>query len=841
MSWIEKARNAFRGQKKDAISIKEITVTEPIDEEPSVESKLSASQSTSHKLEMTPVSIRRQRISDWKNAIEAATNPSSPSFHSLDELYKSLLLDNHLVGVMESRVYKILQSKFKIVNKKTGEENEDLKILFQQSWFKQYLKLSIMSVFTGCSVIELFELDADGHLKEINQIPKSHVNPYKGLILKRIGDTKGWDYKNSRLKNYYIQISKSDNLGVLADLAPILLVKKLATGSWADFVEKYGIPPRYVTTDNLTKARQQDLANMLKNMISAHYAVLQGNETLQTLNTNTSDVHEVFDKLIERCNSEITKRILGSTGTVDEKAFVGSTLVHQEVANFRHEADKERERDLVNKELIPRLKKISTIYAPLENHTFIWDDSSEMSRTEYIESVVKIAPYFEIDAAAFQERTGLPILFKKGQITTQKKKNSVTSGILAEMYGEAAHGHNYNILATTTNLLKFFEELILKVFKGSAFTVATDLHFGISEHLIETIELPIAESGAIGLKDTGFYANLQSNLFQFGAAKSFTEQFELSNLLTDENGNLRKFADFKKEALKLHPTYNVTWLNTEYNTAQSTAQMASQWRDIELEKDLYDLEFITAGDEDVRAEHALYDGIVRPVDDDFWNKHLPPLDWECRCDKLQVGKGNNPITSDEDIAKLPKVKEQFAFNAGKEEIIFNDKHPYMQNLNTKTIRKLKGVGDYGLMDANSIYDKKNLTNNDLDNFSQKSEASDWWNGLKGDNDSFIQNTKLNSTTDFEVNINDDAINKVLNANGQKWKFANHITDTMKNPTEVYSDQKGNYALIKYYNSRVIKVDIKNVDGELNFKNVTEYTQQNIDSERKGLLMFAKRR
>jgi hypothetical protein len=37
----------------------------------------------------------------------------------------------------------------------------------------------------------------------------------------------------------------------------------------------------------------------------------------------------VFDKMIERCNSEIAKLILNQTGTTDEKSFVGSAEVHE--------------------------------------------------------------------------------------------------------------------------------------------------------------------------------------------------------------------------------------------------------------------------------------------------------------------------------------------------------------------------------------------------------------------------------------------------------------------------------------------------------------------------------
>ena len=42
-------------------------------------------------------------------------------------------------------------------------------------------------------------------------------------------------------------------------------------------------------------------------------------------------------------------------------------------------------------------------------------------------------------------------------------------------------------------------------------------------------------------------------------------------------------------------------------------------------------QYVTAGDERVRPEHAALDGIIKPLDDPFWAKHWPPKDFNCRC------------------------------------------------------------------------------------------------------------------------------------------------------------------------------------------------------------------
>ena len=55
-------------------------------------------------------------LNDWKDAVALATDPENPSFLFLADLYENLKLDSHLVSVIESRVLRVLRSKFVFVN-----------------------------------------------------------------------------------------------------------------------------------------------------------------------------------------------------------------------------------------------------------------------------------------------------------------------------------------------------------------------------------------------------------------------------------------------------------------------------------------------------------------------------------------------------------------------------------------------------------------------------------------------------------------------------------------------------------------------------------------------------
>ncbi len=70
-----------------------------------------------------------------------------------------------------------------------------------------------------------------------------------------------------------------------------------------------------------------------------------------------------------------------------------------------------------------------------------------------------------------------------------------------------------------------------------------------------------------------------------------------------------------------------------YDTNIRSAHMAGKWSKIQQTKARRPyLEYLTAGDTKVRAEHRVWDHLILPVDDPFWKTHTPLNGWGCRCD-----------------------------------------------------------------------------------------------------------------------------------------------------------------------------------------------------------------
>lgn len=363
-------------------------------------------------LEQGSVLHDQQTIKKWKAAVMGATDANNPEYTALAQLYRNLLLDGHTVANIESRLLRVQRSKFVLKNAK-GEEVPEVKFLLETPWFEQFIGAALNTKFSGFRVLELWELNDKLELTTCGVIPMEHINPVKGHILKAPGDTSGWSYREGPLAPYYLQVGNQKEIGMLADLAPLILAKKLGLGSWLNFIEKFGVPGILATTDNFTTQRAQDLFDMLMAYKSNNVAVLQSNETFTLTPAQGQDPHNVFNELVKRVNSEISKRILGQDGTTDNKdasGTYGSLKILQGVADDRHESDKLFIQYIINTELLPKLQLISSAYAPLKDLVFDWDESEQMDNNTYIKNVVDLTHAgFVVDHEVVAEKTGIPI------------------------------------------------------------------------------------------------------------------------------------------------------------------------------------------------------------------------------------------------------------------------------------------------------------------------------------------------------------------------------------------------------------------------------------------------
>jgi SPP1 gp7 family putative phage head morphogenesis protein len=175
--------------------------------------------------------------------------------------------------------------------------------------------------------------------------------------------------------------------------------------------------------------------------------------------------------------------------------------------------------------------------------------------------------------------------------------------------------------------------------------------------------------------DTDTLRHLQENVWYFSAAKNYQELLSLQNALKD-GSRIRSFNEFERIARQLDDTYNSRWLRAEHRHAIAASQAAARWNDFVRDKDdVQNLRYEAVMDMNTRPEHADLNGVVKPVDDPFWDTFMPPNGHGCRCEAVQAAGSKYKVTPDKNIRK-PSVSELFRRNFGKDRIVYPPKHPY---------------------------------------------------------------------------------------------------------------------------------------------------------------------
>ncbi len=174
--------------------------------------------------------------------------------------------------------------------------------------------------------------------------------------------------------------------------------------------------------------------------------------------------------------------------------------------------------------------------------------------------------------------------------------------------------------------------------------------------------------------DYKMLAHLEQNVYWFSGAKNYHQVVEMNAALRDGD-RILTFEEFRKKAAGIHQKYNANYLSAEYGHAIGSSQMARRWVDIEEARETHPLlKYETVGDSRVRDEHKLMNGVVKPIDDKFWDTWYPPNGWNCRCDVVQLTSGK--VTEDSKVIPPDDVPAIFKINTAKKGMLYPPKHPY---------------------------------------------------------------------------------------------------------------------------------------------------------------------
>lgn len=620
-----------------------------------------------------PTNFTSKTIDDWVTAVMAATATDDPRRGLLMRFFASLKLDLHLLSCIDGRILPIQCAPFKLVDKSKNEDEEAHK-LFEKPWFLDLIKLICNHVFEGTKLIEMIELNDKGELNCVTEIPQSNFLPVKGIVVKEEYDTNGVSYKQGAYANYYVQIGNDYTLGMLNELAMIVLAKKLGLGSWMSYIEKFGVPAIFVVTDRMDDGRAKELFKMLQAFRSNHFGILKGSEKVEIPKDTNSDGYQSFDKLNLFCDSQMSKRILGGTGITDEKSFVGAAEIHERQLKYRIQVDKLILKFYMNEEIMPRLVKLSSVYAPLANLTFEWDETETLTLKEKIQAVKDLATSFDFDPEELAKLTGLPIItvketIKKVEEAQKKKPNASVAG--ARNYSLApfaflspSHsGEGFGVRSATWDAA--ISRLADQIWNGEVSPSDLDRDLVLKNYA----SLNKAAEAAWG---DGYYTDeitrkMRDNLMSFAGAKSYNTM----SVLNDLRKTVANKESFISEAKLIINKHNETWLNTEAKFAANKTSTAKDFKQYLNDVDIYpNLKVRTMQDENVRETHAANEGVVMPVNN---VKYAPPFDPGCRCWLEQT---TDPVTKH----GLTNINPKWATNPYPGGQLFSDENSYKASI-----------------------------------------------------------------------------------------------------------------------------------------------------------------
>ena len=352
----------------------------------------------------------RAEIKKWRQAIAAATDISSPRPYILQDLYDNLMSDGHLLSQIGLRKAATLCSSFSIIDKKSGEPVPEKTELLQGEWFYNLMDNALDSILRGYTLQELI----DPSKMQFGMIPRRNVIPSKNMVLFEAGGDKGIDYSVGYEKTL-IHCSKADDLGLMMHLCGLLIWKRNAMQSWAEFSEKFGMPLITATTNKVSKSDIANIEAMLRALGEAAQAVLPEGTTIDIKAFAGSDSFNVYDKQIERINGELSKPLTGGTGSTDQKAFVGSAQVHERNLDDKIAvSDKRLLQFIVNDQLLPLMQLWGWNVNP-ETDKFVFDASFGLTVKEHWDVVAGVLNVFDVDEKWISKTFNVPITGVKNE------------------------------------------------------------------------------------------------------------------------------------------------------------------------------------------------------------------------------------------------------------------------------------------------------------------------------------------------------------------------------------------------------------------------------------------
>ncbi len=736
----------------------------------------------------------RKEMKHWLMAKNAAKDPEQPRRKLLMDFIDEVLDDAFIYGRLETRTLRILNKDFNI--KVDDEIDDDLKKLFEKSWFRFYIRASHESNYFGYSLPFVNKFDEEGMIKEMDLVFRDHIVPEKCEILKNLYDQKGVDFSQPPYTRTSIFINHKNFLGLLNKIIPLYVFKKHSWQNWDEFEEKFGLPMRIAKTASTDPRVLKEIDKWLKELGSSARARFPVDTELEIKESNSRDAYQVFNEKRKACNEEIGSLIDGHMeATKDTGSRAKADSMIESTQDLITANDAKFVKTSVNEQLIPMLIELG--YPLPENTEFEWNENTKLDpkeRLEIFKGVKKLGHNVSKDQIKRELDVELEDAPPPDNSNTPPNNRIANFNPPHSVHNCGAHPDDYRLTVYNSNYDLSEDELSLlrAVMKGS-------VNWNYKEFLHHHQELLKGLREGIGLVDTSFDADghkmqaiMRTSIHRFGHDKTVAEVWQLNDIVRTS----KDFSEVKERALKLFPNYKLHWLKTEYQQAFAASQMGARWQEWVENIDIAPYwKYVSVLDEKVRDSHKALHGKVFRKDDPESAKYLPPIEFNCRCDAEEeldnydgeVSNFSDAIASDPDLWERMQ-KTGHDVNWGDAGQVFSSGQSYLRKLRADPINYTDLTPeDFGL--AKTF---KSSLNFNATRFKWIEKLDD--NGL----------VKLFDLNHAPVWAGAEALENI------EPNLINQLSDVLLFPDEVYhlgADQAFQYHYLKHYKEGSIRATV----------------------------------
>ena len=171
--------------------------------------------------------ISRAEIQKWRTALTAADDAENPRMYMLQDLYDNLESDGHFIAQVRLRKAATTGYGFSIIDRKTGEIDEEKTSLLRTEWFYNLMDWLLDTPLKGYTVIELLNPDT----MDFKLVPRRNVSGAQQMVYYEADGDKGIDLASPEYEHVLIHAGQPEDKGIMAHICGQLIWKRNAQQS----------------------------------------------------------------------------------------------------------------------------------------------------------------------------------------------------------------------------------------------------------------------------------------------------------------------------------------------------------------------------------------------------------------------------------------------------------------------------------------------------------------------------------------------------------------------------------------------------------------------------------